>query len=79
MSSMSSESKEDDIFNIIDSSNEDDSDSNSEVETERFRTRSRSPNKRPIDKSRSNEITPVDVVIADIEGGLNTIDQKLQN
>ena len=77
MSSMYSESEEDDIFNIIDSSNEDDS--NSEVETERFRTRSRSPNKRPIDKSRSNEITPVDVVIADIEGGLNTIDQKLQN
>ena len=77
MSSMSSESEEDDIFNIIDSSNEDDS--NSEVETERFRTRSRSPNKRPIDKSRSNEITPVDVVIADIEGGLNTIDEKLQN
>ena len=74
---MSSESKEDDIFNIIDSSNEDDR--NSEVETERFRTRSKSPNKRPIDKSRSNEITPVDVVIADIEGGLNTIDQKLQN
>ena len=54
-------------------------DSNSEVETERIRTRSRSPNKRPIDKSRSNEITPVDVVIADIEGGLNTIDEKLQN
>ena len=77
MSSMSSESEEDDIFNIIDSSNEDDR--NSEVETERFRTRSKSPNKRPIDKSRSNEITPVDVVIADIEGGLNTIDQKLQN
>ena len=74
---MSSESEEDDIFNIIDSSNEDDR--NSEVETERFRTRSKSPNKRPIDKSRSNEITPVDVVIADIEGGLNTIDQKLQN
>ena len=74
---MSSESKEDDIFNIIDSSNEDDR--NSEVETERFRTRSKSPNKRPIDKSRSNEITPVDVVIADIEGGLNTIDEKLQN
>ena len=77
MSSMSSESEEDDIFNIIDSSNEDES--NSEVEIERFRTRSRSPNKRPIDNSRSNEITPVDVVIADIEGGLNTIDQKLQN
>ena len=77
MSSMYSESEEDDIFNIIDSSNEDDR--NSEVETERFRTRSKSPNKRPIDKSRSNEITPVDVVIADIEGGLNTIDEKLQN
>ena len=69
MSSVSSESEEDDTVNFIDTSNEDDS--NSEVETERSCTCSRSPIKRPLDISRSTEITPVEVVIADSEGGHN--------
>ena len=74
MSSVSSESEEDDTVNFIDTSNEDDS--NSEVETERSRIRSRSPINRPLDISRNTEITPVQIVFADSEGGQNAIENN---
>ena len=73
MSSVSSESEEDDTVNFIDTSNEDDI---SEVETEWSRIRSRSPINRPLDISRNTEITPVQIVFADSEGGQNAIEKE---
>ena len=71
---MSSESEEDDTVNFIDTSNEDDS--ISEVETERSRIRTRTPINRPLDISRNTEITPVQIVFAEKEGGQNAIEKS---
>ena len=77
MSSVSSEYEEDDTVNFIDTSNEDDS--ISEVETERSRICSRSPINRPLDISRNTEITPVQIVFAEKEGGQNAIEKEEKN